>query len=429
MRIVNFCIGLICLMVLLPQSVGALVAGERPGIHYADQVLFLEKKIVTDGRVVWITLAYEDPRSSKTCRNFFDVLGGRELFADIPEKSWLLVDFELRSLVVDSGFSGDADVTSARVCNDYAACCSERDRRVADRPAEPPTVVEEKPTQDKPGTGKPATLDEVGERLLVGRRLVKAARCRGCHTLEGFGADHAPSLTWRRHKYEPNWLADYLAAPYRMRPAMNNLMMLAYTSPNAVPNLQPSELNAVADYLQQLAWMTSPAKAFRLEPWQSYNCFDCHTRLFKEKPLPFAPTSIGGPLSEKATTSASLRTCLVCHAFGDQQQAADLAAPMALAPDLLLAVEKLHIDYLQAYLEDPGYVQPGSQMPRLNLTETQLLELRQLFKELKEALAAGETRPVHRYYRMEKEVAMEQSIYGVTAFFQDLDIRDVCLHP
>ncbi|MCD4688545.1 MAG: cytochrome c [Desulfuromonadaceae bacterium] len=403
MRIVKLGIGLICLMVLLPQSVGALVAGERPGIHYADQVLFLEKKIVADGRVAWITLAYEDPRTSKTCRNFFDVLGGRELFSDIPEKSWLLVDFELRSLVVDSGFSGDADVASVLACNDYATCCRERDRRHAARPVEPSPGVEEKPRQDKPTQGKPLTLDEVGERLLVGRRLVKAARCRGCHTLEGFGADHAPSLTWRRHKYEPNWLADYLAAPYRMRPAMNNLMMLAYTSPNAVPNLQPAELNAVADYLQQLGWMTSPAKDFRLEPWQNYNCFDCHTRLFKEKPLTFAPTSLSGPSGEKTTSTAALRTCVACHAFGDQQTATKLAAPMALAPDLLLAVEKLQIDYLQAYLEDPGYVQPGSQMPRLNLTEQQLLELRQLFKQLKEALAADEIKPVHRYYRMEKE--------------------------
>lgn len=405
MRIVNIWIGLLCLLVLLPQSAGALVAIERPGIQYSDQVLFLAKKIVEKGRVAWITLAYEDPRSSKTCRNFFDVLGGRELFADIPENSWLLVDFELRSLVVDSGFSGDADVTSVQVCSDFEACCRERDRRSAAKPVEPQAEVAERSTPDKSSPEKPSTLDEVGERLLVGRRLVKAARCRGCHTIEGFGADHAPSLTWRRYKYEPNWLASYLAAPYRMRPAMNNLMMLAYTSPNAVPNLQPAELEAVADYLQQLAWLTSPAKEFRLEPWQNYNCFDCHTRLFKEKPLPFAPTPLSGPLVEKATSSAALRTCLACHAFGDQQQAKDLAAPMALAPELLLAVEKLHIDYLQAYLEDPGYVQPGSQMPRLNLTEAQLYELRQLFKEFKELLAAGEIKPVHRYYRMEKEVA------------------------
>ncbi|MEZ4483121.1 MAG: hypothetical protein R2864_00535 [Syntrophotaleaceae bacterium] len=74
MRIVNVWIGLLCLMVLFPQVSDALVASERPGIQYADQVLFLAKKVVEDGRVAWITLAYEDPRSSKTCRNFFDVL-------------------------------------------------------------------------------------------------------------------------------------------------------------------------------------------------------------------------------------------------------------------------------------------------------------------------------------------------------------------
>lgn len=405
MRIVSIWIGLLCLLILLPRPAAALVAGERPGIQYSDQVLFLAEKTVEGGKVAWITLAYEDPRTSKTCRNFFDVLGGRELFADIPEYSWLLVDFELRSLVVDAGFSGDADVTSVQVCSDYASCCAERDRRAAEKPAEPRAETAEKSTPEKSSAKKPSTLDAVGERLLVGRRLVKAARCRGCHNLEGFGADHAPSLTWRRRKYEPDWLDDYLAAPYRMRPAMNNLMMLAYTSPNAVPSLHPSELKAVADYLQQLAWMTSPAHEFRLEPWQSYNCFDCHARIFKEKPLSFEPTPISGSLSQKLGASASMRSCLSCHAFGDQQPAAKLPVPMALAPDLLLAVEKLHIDYLQAYLEDPGYVQPGSQMPRLNLTEAQLAELRQLFIELKASMAAGKIKPVHRFYRMEKEAA------------------------
>jgi len=397
MRVTAVWAGLVVLMLMVPRPLAALVAKERPGIRYTDQVLFLEKKIVADGKVVWITLAYEDPRTSRDCRNFFDVLGGRELFAEIPEKSWLLVDFELRSLVVDAGFSGDADVVAVTTCDSYEACCRERDRRAATKPAKKPAA---EPQQQE--AKKQPTLDALGERLQVGRRLVKAARCRGCHRIEGFGADHAPSLTWRRHKYEPGWLSDYLAAPYRLRPAMANLMMLAYTSPNAVPSLHPAELEAVADYLQQLGWMTSPAHEFRLEPWQNYNCFGCHARLYKQKPLAFAPTPLKGAAASRAAESATLRSCLACHAFGDQQQPLSLPAPLPLAPDLLLAVEKLRLDYLQAYLEDPGYVQPGSQMPRLNLNEAQRQELQQIFQDLKEALASGEIRPVHRYYRMEK---------------------------
>jgi mono/diheme cytochrome c family protein len=400
MRKTGLWIGLVLLMLLVPRPSSALVAEERPGIRYLDQVLFLEKKVVAEGAVAWITLAYDDPRTSRDCRNFFDVLGGRELFSKIPEKSWLLVDFELRSLVVDAGFSGDADVVSVMTCGSYEACCRERDRRAAERPKQPPIAAVQKPAEKKQ-----PTLDALGERLQVGRRLVKAARCRGCHAIEGFGADHAPSLTWRRHKYEEGWLKTYLAAPYRLRPAMSNLMMLAYTSPNAVPSLQPAELDAVADYLQQLAWMTSPANEFRLEPWQSYNCFACHTRLYRQKPLAFAPTPLQGPAAAQADASPTLRSCLACHAFGDRQPPASLAAPMALAPDLLLAVEKLRLDYLQAYLQDPAYVQPGSQMPRLNLTEGQMQELLQLFRSLKEALAAGEIRPLHYYYRMEKQGA------------------------
>lgn len=398
MRAIAAWAGLVVLMLLLiPGPLQALVAEERPGISYTDQVLFLEKKIETDGKVAWITLAYEDPRTSRDCRNFFDVLGGRELFAEIPEKSWLLADFQLRSLVVDAGFSGDADVVAVKACDSYEACCRERDRRAAAKQAKK-AVVEPR----QPAAKKQPTLDALGERLQVGRRLVKAARCRGCHKIEGFGADHAPSLTWRRHKYEPDWLSDYLAAPYRLRPAMTNLMMLAYTSPNAVPSLQPAELEAVAAYLQQLAWMASPANEFRLEPWQNYNCFECHARLYKEKPLAFVPTPLEGVVASRAVENATLRSCLACHAFGDRHPPLSVAVPLPLAPDLLLALEKLRLDYLQVYLEDPGYVQPGSQMPRLNLTKEQWQELKDIFQALKEALAAGEIRPKKSYYRMEK---------------------------
>ncbi len=387
----------VLLLLLIPWTVLALVAGERPGIPYRNQVLFLEKKVMEGEKVAWVTLAYADPARSKDCRNFIDVLGGRELFADVEEKSWLLVDFQLRSLVVSAGFSGDADVFRVVPCGDYEACCAERNRLAALQAGEEP-LPEPKVPAEKQAPG-PA---DVGDRLLAGRQLVKAARCRGCHRIEGFGADHAPSLTWRRHKYQPGWLAAYLKAPYRMRPGMTGLMMLDYTSPNAVPNLQPEEVPVLADYLQQLAWFRSPPGRFSLEPWQNYNCFDCHTRLYQQEPLPYAPSKVPEPHRSRVAGAPAWQTCLACHSFGDLGPQGEAASAFRLAPDLLLAVEKLQTDYILAYVRDPAYVQAGSTMPRLKLTDRQLDELETQVEALRAAMAEGKVQPVHNYYRMKK---------------------------
>jgi mono/diheme cytochrome c family protein len=387
----------VLLLLLIPWSALALVAEERPGIPYRDQVLFLEKKVMEGDRVDWVTLAYADPAKSGECRNFIDVLGGRELFAGVAEKSWLLVDFQLRSLVVRAGFSGDADVSGVVPCGDYEACCAERDRLAGRQPEAAPPAEPQAPAE------QPApALADVGDRLLVGRQLVKAARCRGCHRIEGFGADHAPSLTWRRHKYQPGWLIAFLKAPYRMRPGMTSLMMLDYTSPNAVPNLQPEEVPVLADYLQQLAWFSSPPGRFSLEPWQNYNCFDCHTRLYRQEPLPHAPSRIPEPYRGRIAAAPAWRTCLACHAFGDLGPQGDAAAAFPLAPDLLLTVEKLRTDYILAYVRDPAYVQAGSTMPRLPLSDRQLDELETRIEALRAAMIEGKVRPVHNYYRMKK---------------------------
>jgi mono/diheme cytochrome c family protein len=393
------------LLLIVPLSVLALVAEERPGIRYASQILFLEKKIMKGDQVEWVTLAYSDPATGHACQNFIDVLGGRELFAGIPEKSWLLVDFQLRSLVVEAGFAGDADVTGVVPCEDYETCVEERRKRLAEKPEEEAPAAPA--GEGEVSEGGAASLEAVEDRLLAGRQLVKAARCRSCHKIEGFGADHAPSLTWRRAKYQPEWLADFLSAPYRMRPAMTNLMMLDYTSPNAVPHLQPEEVEVLADYLQQLSWLKSPAGRFRLEPWPSYNCYECHSRLYRQNPLAYVPTPVPQPWRGDFSSGPALRSCTACHTFGDAGPPPEAVQAFPLAPDLLLAVQKLRTDYLMAYVRDPDYVQPGSAMPKLALTEKQFEELGNVVERLRQAINAGEIEPVHRYYRMEKKKGQE----------------------
>lgn len=382
----------------MAQPAAALVSEARPGIAYRDQVLFLHAKQVQDGEVVWLTLAYGDPDAARDCRNLIDVFDGRQLFAAIPEKSWVLVDFTLRSLVIQAGFAGDADVTAVTACGDEPRCRALQLQRGH-------TPVEQGAETAVPPANSPSGPEDAAQRVTLGRTLVKSARCRACHVIEGFGASHAPSLTWRRARYQPGWLAAYLAAPYRLRPALTTLMMLNYTSPLAQPSLQPQEVVLVADYLQRLAWFSPPAGRFRLEPWQTYRCQPCHARLYAERPLVFVPTPVPPKVRDALTGHEVQKACLACHAFGDVQTVAAWPGPpyaYPMAPDLLLALEKLRLDYMVDYVRDPAYLQPGSAMPRLDLTAAQLEEVEAWGRQLQQFIEQGAVRPLHQYYRMQK---------------------------
>ncbi len=387
---------------LLPGSASALVSQGRPGIPYYNHPLFLESKKMAGDQVDWVTLAYGDSRQQTLdCRNVIDVFNGRDLFREVPEKSWVLVDYELQSILIEGGFAGDADVFRVRPC-DGPEACGELSARLNNDPEE----LAKRPSRPAPSQTKKAELGDLAAELEKGRELVKAARCRGCHALEGFGAGHAPSLTWKRYKYEPGWLDAYLLAPYRLRPAMDDLMMLDYTSPNAVPNMQPPEVKAVAQFLPRVAWAKTPADRFRGEPWAGYDCFPCHTRLYREEPLDFQPTPVRDPLRRQLAGSSTLQVCLACHPLGDLKTVTPAPRegnPNVFATDLLLAMEKLEINYLVNFVRDPAYLQPAAAMPALGLTEEQLAELRQLAIAVKEAIADGTLQPVHVPYRMRKQ--------------------------
>lgn len=387
---------------LLWPSLGlGLVSEGRPGIPYFGHVLFLETKLVEGEEVSWVTLGYGDAASGELqCNNRIDVFSGKNLFREIPEKSWVLVDYQLQSILINDGFFGDADVFQVQACGDVDQCCELRDRL-----AEDPAELARRAKWARPKTTKPANLSQIAEELEVGRQLIKAGRCRGCHQIEGFGAEHAPSLTWKRYKYEPDWLDAYLKAPYRMRPGLTNLMMLNYSSPNAVPNLKPAEISAVAGYLPRVAWTKSPADRFAQEPWQGYDCFACHVRLYQEQPLAFVPTAVPERLRKQVEATPSFASCLGCHSFGDLRPPAAAVGPPgpnAFAPDLLLAMEKLEVNYFLNFVQDPSYLQPGAKMPKMALSEGQQAELRSLVIAVKEAIADGSLQPVHSYYRMEK---------------------------
>jgi 3-oxoacid CoA-transferase subunit A len=60
----------------------------------------------------------------------------------------------------------------------------------------------------------------------------------------------------------------------------------------------------------------------------------------------------------------------------------------AFAPDLLLAFEKLNLDFLANYLINPTHLTPLSQMPNLGLNNDQIIEIRNLVEQIKKMIAS-----------------------------------------
>ncbi len=391
---------LLLLQLLLPLSCFALVSEGRPGIRYYNHPLFLDVKKIDNGQISQIRLAYGDTRdNTPDCLNSIDVFLGLEHFAPAPVKSWVLVDYELQSILINQGFFGDADVFNVRACGELNTCV-ELQKRLENDPVE----LAKRQEHVNPTKLKKARFTEIDKELDIGRRLVKAARCRGCHQLEGFGAEHAPGLTWKRYKYVEGRLEEYLRNPYRLRPAIDDLMMLQYTSVNARPNLQEVELVAMARFLERVAKAKTPDFRYRKEAWQDYDCFACHTSNYKNKPLRFVPTVVPTKLQTELENNPILQTCLSCHSFGDyrQQQPSGRNNPNRFAPDLLLTMERLDLEYLINFVQHPGYLQPGSQMPTIPLDESAQQQLRQFVIELRKQIEAGDVKPIYNFYRMKK---------------------------
>ena len=185
---------------------------------------------------------------------------------------------------------------------------------------------------------------------------------------------------------------------------MDNLMMLNYTSPNAMPSLKQVELEVIADFMEHVSVASAPSNDQRKELWEDYDCYNCHVKLYKSEPLAFQQTSIPDNIKENVKSSSYIQLCLDCHAFGDLRITGELptGSVNAFAPDLLLAFEKLNLNFISKFLENPAHLVPTSKMPNLGLNDDEILKIRNFAQQIKEAIDTGEIKPIHMYYEIEK---------------------------
>jgi mono/diheme cytochrome c family protein len=196
--------------------------------------------------------------------------------------------------------------------------------------------------------------------------------CGGCHDLSGPGvttvagvrARKGPDLFYAGNKYRQEWMAQWLQAPYRIRPAGmyygrhirstpdGDVIDEATLNPHMV--LDRTQAEKVAAYL-----MTLKAKSGLIEPGA------------------YKPGKIS--LSMGELMFDKFRGCLACHQIEPGYGGLS-------GPEVYTVANRLQADYLVSFMRRPMAWDPRTFMPDKHLKETDVQKFVHYFR----ALAAEE---------------------------------------
>ncbi len=180
------------------------------------------------------------------------------------------------------------------------------------------------------------TLTETEKETETGRLIVQKMNCQGCHTVDGVdGRVRAmmtdagampPVLTGEGKKVKEAWLYHFLKAPVTIRP------WLHYRMPTF--EFHDKDLTSLVSYFNHLSDVPARYVADEL------------------------PQTTPEMLKEGKNLFEQLQ-CIKCHKSNPEP---GLSASF-LAPDLVMAKNRLRPDWILDWLKDPQAVQEGTMMP------------------------------------------------------------------
>jgi mono/diheme cytochrome c family protein len=180
--------------------------------------------------------------------------------------------------------------------------------------------------------------DKTTDAVSQGRLLIAEKNCKGCHIIEGAGSDIRttlaqalipPNLATEGAKTQPLWLHSFLKDP-------------------SIVRLRP--------------WLTARMPTFHFTEQQAAT-IERYFSAVDKVDYPFISTDIDTD-NEKLRVGADLFTklqCSSCHPTSNVVPAGK--APEDLAPNLLLASQRLRPEWVLRWLSDPQKIVPGTRMP------------------------------------------------------------------
>lgn len=188
--------------------------------------------------------------------------------------------------------------------------------------------------------------------VIKGKEVWEKNNCMGCHTLLGEGGYYAPDLTKVVERRGEAWISIFLDDPEAMFPGERK--MIKY-------NFSKEEKNQVIAFLDWVGKIDANG-------WPPKPNIPIDSIARAELPAQTVTLKVIQPEKFK-------QICAACHAVGG------IGGNVGPALDKVGA--KFDANYLKRWLTDPQAVKPGTNMPKLPLSEVELTDIVKYLGELR----------------------------------------------
>jgi len=178
-------------------------------------------------------------------------------------------------------------------------------------------------------------------------KLMDDLRCLSCHSINGNGGDMAPDLTFEGSAVQRAWLEDFLKNPNTLRPALIRRMPKF--------NLTSAEIKTLSDYI---------LTAYEAPGFDS-SALDSHA------------LNVDAAARGKQLFYAKYG-CNACHIADYKTDKGYIGPALAGVGSRLTAV------WMYKWLKDPNILRPGTQMPNMNLKDSEAQDLTAFLMTLKQ---------------------------------------------
>lgn len=193
--------------------------------------------------------------------------------------------------------------------------------------------------------------DAITPAVKRGKDLWDENNCMGCHTLFGEGAYYAPELTLVYQRRGPDFIRAMLRNPEAMYPGQRKMQKY---------KLSEEDIEGLVAFFE----------------WAG----KVDLNGFPPKPnlVPQAVPMASGGAAIAVTSNRPLvfnQLCIACHALGGQGG--------TVGPALDRVGDRRDAEYIGRWLKDPAAVKADTKMPKLPLSNDQILELTAFLSQLK----------------------------------------------
>ncbi|TGK36687.1 c-type cytochrome [Leptospira andrefontaineae] len=187
----------------------------------------------------------------------------------------------------------------------------------------------------------------LSEEVIRGKELWEKNNCMGCHTILGEGAYYAPELTKVYERRGPEWIRVFLKDPQAMYPGERKMVKYDFSE------------SQISDIIAFLKWNG-----------------ELDLKGFPPKPELKSSTQLVDSASAAIVPPEKFKQiCTACHSVG--------GAGGNVGPALDSVGKKYDLAYLQNWLRDPQKIKPGTAMPKLPLSDSEIKDLSSYLSQLK----------------------------------------------